>query len=104
YENGQDVLLGEAGADHLDGGNGKDLLLGGTGPDTLDGRNGNGLVYGESGADVLLGGNGTELLDGGASATIPDAEQDACTGGRAPEVYRDCELIDGVLIAGATAP
>lgn len=97
-ENGQDVILGGADDDYIYGGNGKDLAYGGPGNDLIDGRNGKDLVYGGPGEDTLLGDNGTDLLHGGDSLTIPDTEIDTCSGGRAPDVYERCEIIDGVAV------
>lgn len=103
FENGQDVILGGPGNDAIDGGNAKDLLYGGPGDDLLNGSNGDDRVHGEAGVDYLVGGNGTELLDGGGSGLEPDDETDRCEGGRAPEVYVGCEVIDGADVTALEA-
>ncbi|HEY8236253.1 MAG TPA: hypothetical protein VIF85_06405, partial [Gaiellaceae bacterium] len=61
--NGNDELLGGAGAETLLGGNGNDLLVGG-GAGTLSGGNGDDTVAGGPGAETLLGGNGNDSIDG----------------------------------------
>jgi hypothetical protein len=61
--NGNDELLGGAGAETLLGGNGNDLLVGG-GAGTLSGGNGDDTVAGGPGAETLLGGNGDDSIDG----------------------------------------
>ncbi len=65
---GDDLMLGSAKADRMNGGNGHDLLHGGAGNDAMNGGNGNDRLYGEAGNDVLVGSNGDDLLDGGAGA------------------------------------
>ncbi|MDP2903017.1 MAG: calcium-binding protein, partial [Methylovulum sp.] len=50
-QSGNDILLGEDGNDTLDGGNGNDMLNGGESNDTLNGEDGN---------DTLTGGEGTD--------------------------------------------
>lgn len=59
FGSGNDVFIGDAGANGVDGGAGDDVLYGLDGNDQLSG----GL-----GADQLLGGIGDDLLDGGAGA------------------------------------
>jgi Ca2+-binding RTX toxin-like protein len=53
---GNDVLVGGAGADLLFGGDGNDLLRGGGGRDLLAGGRGTDQLLGEGGSDVLIGG------------------------------------------------
>jgi Ca2+-binding RTX toxin-like protein len=60
--NGDDNLVGGAGAGTLLGGNGKDFLAGGSGPETLAGGNGNDSVDGNGGNDVGLLGNGDDTF------------------------------------------
>lgn len=64
--NGNDVLVGTPGEDHLVGGNGNDTVRGEGGHDWLEGNNGNDALFGGDGNDVLLGGNGNDMLSGGA--------------------------------------
>jgi Ca2+-binding RTX toxin-like protein len=62
--NGNDRLVGGAGAGTVLGGNGNDTLFGGSGAGTLDGGNGDDTLAGGSGAENLLGGNGNDSIDG----------------------------------------
>jgi len=61
--NGNDRLVGGAGAGTVLGGNGNDRLIGG-GAGTLSGGNGDDTLAGGSGAETLLGGNGDDSIDG----------------------------------------
>jgi Ca2+-binding RTX toxin-like protein len=62
---GRDRLEGDGGNDRLFGGNGNDRLLGGTHHDRLNGGNGNDRLFGNNGRDQLNGGNGNDRLYGG---------------------------------------
>jgi hypothetical protein len=48
----------------IDGGNGQDRLVGGAGAGTLNGGNGNDALFGGNGNETLLGGNGNDTIDG----------------------------------------
>jgi Ca2+-binding RTX toxin-like protein len=48
----------------IDGGNGNDRLVGGAGAGTLNGGNGDDTLAGGSGDEKLLGGNGNDSIDG----------------------------------------
>jgi Ca2+-binding RTX toxin-like protein len=61
--NGNDRLVGGAGAGTVLGGNGNDNLIGG-GAGTLTGGNGDDTLAGGTGAETLLGGNGDDSIDG----------------------------------------
>ncbi|MFT3788950.1 MAG: calcium-binding protein [Tepidisphaeraceae bacterium] len=63
---GADVFYGEAGNDLLQGGSGYDSLLGGDGNDTLLGDGGGGGLWGNAGDDSIIGGSSDEMLFGGA--------------------------------------
>ena len=64
--NGDDNLVGGAGAGTLRGDNGNDILAGGSGAETLEGGNGNDSIDGNGGNDVLLGsGHDTFVWDPG---------------------------------------
>lgn len=63
---GNDLMLGTAGNDDLDGKQGDDCIVGGGGDDTLQGKRGD---------DVLIGGAGT----------------DVCTDNQGNNTYIDCE-------------
>jgi Ca2+-binding RTX toxin-like protein len=58
---GNDVLLGDLGADNLSGSDGDDILTGGEGNDTLSGGNG---------IDTLIGGNGNDMLSGNGGMDV----------------------------------
>lgn len=60
-----DVLIGDTGANRLDGGPGDDLASGGEGNDLLLGRDGADRLFGEGADDVLEGGAGDDELGGG---------------------------------------
>ncbi|ELS04414.1 putative calcium-binding protein, partial [Xenococcus sp. PCC 7305] len=70
-----DVILGEAGNDALDGGNGDDQIFGqddddsifgGDGNDTLGGGTGNDQIFGQNDNDVIVGEAGNDTLGGGS--------------------------------------
>ena len=79
--NGDDNLVGGAGAGTLLGGNGKDFLAGGSGPETLAGGNGNDSVDGNGGNDVGLLGNGddTFVWDPGDGSDVVEGQNGADT-------------------------
>jgi Ca2+-binding RTX toxin-like protein len=60
--NGNDRLVGGAGAVTLRGGNGDDVLIGGAGLETLIGGNGDDTIDGNKGNDVGLLGNGNDTF------------------------------------------
>ena len=62
-----DLIVGDGGANHLDGGDGADEIRGGDGNDFVDGNIGEDRVYGESGDDKVYGGDSAnDLVEGGA--------------------------------------
>lgn len=63
---GDDTAAGKNGNDTIIGGDGDDALNGGAGDDTVSGGNGNDQVYGDAGNDSLKGGAGNDTLVGGA--------------------------------------
>jgi Ca2+-binding RTX toxin-like protein len=65
-DDGNDILIGNAGADHVYGENGDDYIDGGELPDFLDGGEGNDEVHGGNDVDVVIGGNGNDSLFGEA--------------------------------------
>lgn len=60
------LLLGAAGNDLLDGRGGDDDLYGGDGNDTVRGNSGVDRVYGDDGNDALAGADGEDTVDGGS--------------------------------------
>jgi Ca2+-binding RTX toxin-like protein len=72
---GDDRIFGGGGDDGLSGGNGNDLVQGGDGNDVLRGDGfvsgpGNDRLFGNAGDDVLGGDGGSDALDGGAGADV----------------------------------
>jgi hypothetical protein len=63
---GNDILIGGTGDDHLDGGAGNDKLYGGAGADLMGGQTGDDELYGLAGNDVMYGNDGNDYLSGGA--------------------------------------
>ncbi len=60
-----DTIVGDGGANRLDGVAGNDLIRGGGGSDTVIGGEGDDLLYGDDGDDRLEGGVGSDTLYGG---------------------------------------
>ena len=91
---GNDVLMGMGGDDHLSGGAGNDVLFGGAGNDTLLGGHGNDVLLGGSGNDTLTGGAGNDILIGGSGVdTFVWNLADAGTGSApARDVVKDFPL------------
>jgi serralysin len=97
-EQGDDVIVGGVGDDHLVGGDGRDTLTGGVGDDqlqggqdadTLDGNQGSDQIEGGEGADTLRGGSGNDSIDGGAGGDFIDggAGIDGLRGGGGPDTF-----------------
>lgn len=63
---GNDVLTGRNGDDHIRGGDGDDILTGAGGNDHIYGEGGNNTIYGGDGNDVIYGSSGDDIIDGGA--------------------------------------
>lgn len=61
---GDDVIVGTAEADNIQGGAGKDRINGGDGNDIVAGGAGNDYVYGDGGDDEVYGGDGNDALVG----------------------------------------
>ncbi len=66
--NGNDVIVGTPGANHLSGSNGNDLLVGDAGNDTLQGDAGMDSLFGAGDDDQLSGGSENDQLNGGAGS------------------------------------
>ena len=90
-----DVLVGDAGRNQIDGGNGSDMLLGHDGADR---------VLGGRGDDTLRGGAGADVLDDSlrvAQGVYPDTGVDLLAGGpgddrlRARDEVRGNDALDG---------
>ena len=65
---GHDTVLGNAKANHIDGGDGHDVIDGAEGRDWLYGGAGNDIIYGGDGKDMLFAGTGFDTLDGGENS------------------------------------
>lgn len=65
-----DWLLGDDGANRLDGGEGDDLLEGRAGDDLLGGGDGGDRIEGGEGADTLIGDSGDDVLCGGLGEDV----------------------------------
>ncbi len=63
---GQKLLISDAVAGHVQGGNDGDLVRGGANNDRINGGEGNDTVSGGNGNDTLTGGDGQDHLTGGA--------------------------------------
>jgi Ca2+-binding RTX toxin-like protein len=70
---GDDSLAGHSGADEIDGGAGVDRLSGDAGRDRLLAGAGDDDVYGGGFSDVILGDEGNDVIVGGAGADSLDA-------------------------------
>ena len=57
---GDDIILGQAGLDTLNGDAGNDNINGGDGADSLIGNSGNNAIDGGTGADTMVGGLGSD--------------------------------------------
>lgn len=90
---GNDLLLGSALADQMDGGAGNDVLEGGGGDDCLRGGPGADRLNGQRGNDRLDGGDGDDTLAGGAGA-------DWLAGGSGDDVLNGHAGIDVLVEAG----
>jgi Ca2+-binding RTX toxin-like protein len=77
---GDDVFIGEAGADSYGGNWGNDTIYGGAGDDSLYGNNWLSFSLDDSGEDVLYGGDGNDYLNGGKGS-------DTLTGGAGADTF-----------------
>ena len=98
--NGNDRLVGGAGAVTIDGGNGDDTLFGGNGNEQLIGGNGNDSIDGNKGNDSALLGNGNDTFiwdPGDGSDTIEGGT------GRDTMVFNGANVVDTVdLVANGS--
>jgi Ca2+-binding RTX toxin-like protein len=88
---GDDVIVGTAGANSIDGGGGNDVICGGGGADTLKGGVGNDRLYGEGGGDTLEGNGGSDTFDGGLGA-------DSISGGTGTDIATYSSRTLGVTV------
>ena len=68
--NFNDSLVGDGGANGMQGADGNDFIDGGAGNDRLSGGGGNDTLKGNVGDDVLIGSAGADKLDGGGGADV----------------------------------
>jgi Ca2+-binding RTX toxin-like protein len=95
-----DVLIGDGGANILQGQGGGDNLIGGGGADQLSGGDGDDNLYGQAGADVLNGGTGTDFArydDAAAGVVAYLASPGGNSGDAAGDTYI---LIEGLAGSG----
>ena len=92
-----DMLVGRAGADTLDGGAGNDTLIGGAGIDTLIGGSGNDTLVGGIGNDILAGGTGTDTLiwNSGDEGTIGSPAIDTIQDFSGDDILNLSDLLQG---------
>jgi RTX calcium-binding nonapeptide repeat (4 copies) len=76
--NANELILGTAGIDEIDGKNGMDCIVGGGGNDNLNGGNDD---------DILIGNDGDDVLEGG-----PKKDNDICYGGSGANSFIECDL------------
>src|SRR4051794_20039058 len=62
--NSNDGLVGDLGANLIQGADGNDFIDGSGGNDNLSGNSGNDILKGNVGSDILVGGTGTDTLTG----------------------------------------
>jgi len=96
--NGNDRLLGDEKANHLDGAAGNDELYGGTGKDTLIGSVGNDKIWGGQGADMLLGSTEDDEIRGGqgADTLVGGTGNDLLVGEEGVDTFQfESDLLDG---------
>ncbi|MGK9167728.1 hypothetical protein KXR53_15590 [Inquilinus limosus] len=93
---GADTMNGWLGNDQIDGGSGNDQLSGGTGEDLLKGGAGADNLKGGLGQDVLIGGAGTDIMSGGDDADMfrfAAASESTVGGGR--DIVYDFIRVEG---------
>jgi Ca2+-binding RTX toxin-like protein len=98
--NGNDRLVGGAGAVTIDGGNGDDTLFGGNGNETLLGGNGNDTIDGNKGNDTAFLGNGNDtfIWDPGDGSDTIEGEN-----GNDTMVFNGANVVDTVdVVADAS--
>lgn len=103
-----DVLIGTATAQQVNGGAGDDLLQGFGGNDLLEGGDDNDTLDGGAGADTLNGGDGFDRVSyasATAAMTLDMAHLELATGDAAGDVYTAIEAVtltafDDVLLLG----
>ncbi len=103
---GDDVFVGSAAREYVDGWSGNDVLRGGGGDDELRGDTGDDQLFGEAGADLLIGGGGNDLVDGGPGLDTLFGDEQACSAYSCPAgadriMARDAEVDAANCGAGA---
>jgi len=102
---GQDILIGSAAGNVLDGGWGNDLVRGGAGADTLIGGDGDDVLDGGAGADLMIGGIGDDvfLIDDGGDVAREAAGQGVDTAWVGVDGWAVGAGIDIIRLVGAAA-
>ncbi|MCT7962302.1 CAP domain-containing protein [Laspinema sp. D1] len=86
---GRDLIYGTGGNNSLRGGKSDDTLVGGAGNDIINGNNDNDVVFGGAGNDILRGGKGHDHLygEGGDDVLIGDFGADVLSGGAGADLF-----------------
>ena len=95
---GDDAILGNDGANRLEGRAGNDTLAGGGGDDTLSGGSGNDRLAGSAGADTIDGGDGNDRLwyEASGAGVQVDLSAGTATGGHAEgDTFENVEGVVG---------
>jgi hypothetical protein len=93
---GNDIIIGTAAAETLNGLGGHDLLCGRGGGDTLNGGEGNDRLEGQGGPDKLFGGPGNDhLVDTKDDVTVNGGLGSDCTpsGGGGTSIEYECPQV-----------
>ncbi len=95
---GNDVILGTAAANTVNGGGGRDTICGLGGPDTLSGGAAADKVFGGNGNDVANGGGGVDTLEGGNNNDRLNGgpQRDTCRGQAGTDSATGCEVRSGI--------
>uniref|UniRef100_UPI003784E0B3 calcium-binding protein n=1 Tax=Inquilinus sp. TaxID=1932117 RepID=UPI003784E0B3 len=99
---GNDILLGGAGADSIDTGNGTNLADGGAGDDTIGGGLNNDALHGGAGDDTIFANSGDDLVLGGdgRDSLFGDSGNDTLQGG-AGDDFVDGGDGNDIIVGGA---
>ena len=99
---GNDIIEGGSHLDHLEGGAGHDIVLGGSGDDVIGSVAGRNILRGGSGNDVVSGGTDRDFLfgDTGADALHGHGGNDRLWGGEGNDTISGGEG-DDLLLGGA---
>ncbi len=101
--NSDDLVVGTAGKNDLDGKSGNDTIYGLAGDDEISGDSGNDKIYGGSGKDEIVGGSGRDTIIGGFGADDVRGNESG-SGDSTPDVFVFLDAKDtGDTISGYDA-